>query len=180
MIETRRLTLRQLVLNDCAALDVLLGDDDVMASSEYGSLSQQEVEAWLRNEIDEFKRSDVTGRLAVVRKSDSQLIGYCGLTLLPDIDGIAEYELGYRLIRSAWGNGYATEAAIAVRDYAFTVLNLNRLVALIEPVNKRSIRVAEKLGMKYEKDVFLPDYDHPDHLYSMHNLAEISELSSSP
>ncbi len=98
---------------------------------------------------------------------------------MPDIDGVAEFEIGYRLIRSVWGNGYATEAAIAVRDHAFTVLNLTRLVALIEPVNNRSIRVAEKLGMKYEKDVFLPDYDHADHLYSMRKPEESSVLSLS-
>ena len=180
MIETQRLKLRRLVPADCAALDVLLGDDEVMASSECGPLGGEEVEAWLRNEIDEYKKSNLAGRLAVVSKSNSQLIGYCGLTLLLDIDGIAECELGYRLIRSAWGNGYATEAAIAVRDYAFTVLNLTRLVALIDPVNKRSIRVAEKLGMKYEKDISLPGYDYPDHLYSMHEPEEISELSLSP
>ena len=179
MIETQRLTLRRLVLADCAALEVLLGDDDVMASSEDGPLNGGEVETWLENEIDESNKSNRAGRLAVVRNTDSQLIGYCGLTLLPDIDGVAEYEIGYRLIRSVWGNGYATEAAIAVRDHAFTVLNLTRLVALIEPVNNRSIRVAEKLGMKYEKDVFLPDYDHADHLYSMRKPEESSVLSLS-
>ena len=64
---------------------------------------------------------------------------------------------------NSWGYGYATEAARAVRDYAFSELNLNRLVALIEPVNQRSIRVAEKLGMRYEKDVMLEGYDYPDY-----------------
>jgi RimJ/RimL family protein N-acetyltransferase len=180
MIETQRLVLRRLILADRAALKVLLGDDEVMSSSDRGPLSGEEVHAWLRNEIHELKKTRVAGKLAIIRRSDSQFIGYCGLTLLPEIDGIADYELGYRLIRSAWGNGYATEAAIAVRDYAFTVLNLTRLVALIEPINKRSIRVAEKLGMKYERDVLLPDYDHPDRLYSMCKPDENPELSTSP
>jgi RimJ/RimL family protein N-acetyltransferase len=179
MIETQRLSLRQFALSDRAALNALLGDDEVMASSEGGPLAREEVDTWLRNEISKRKKSDIATRLAVVRKSDSQFVGYCGLTLLPEIDGIAEYELGYRLIRSAWGNGYATEAATALRDHAFTVLNLTRLVALIEPVNKRSIRVAEKLGMKYEKDVLLPGYDHADHLYSMCNPDEHCKLSPS-
>ncbi len=57
MIETQRLTLRRLVLADCAALEVLLGDDDVMASSEDGSLSGGELETWLKNEIDESKKT---------------------------------------------------------------------------------------------------------------------------
>jgi len=178
MIETQRLTLRQLVPADCAALQTLLGDDEVMESSERGPLGEEDVKTWLKSEIDEYMKDNEAGRLAVVRKSDSQLIGYCGLTFFPDIDGIAEYEIGYRLIRSAWGSGYATEAAIAVRDHAFAVLNLTRLIALIEPFNKRSIRVAEKMGMKYEKDVFLPEYGHPDHVYSMHMPEELSAPST--
>jgi RimJ/RimL family protein N-acetyltransferase len=74
-------------------------------------------------------------------------------------------EIGYRLRRSSWGNGYATEAARAVRDYAFTVRGRKRLIALIDPSNAASLRVAEKIGMHYEKDVLLKGYDHPDHVY---------------
>ncbi|MBE2270717.1 MAG: GNAT family N-acetyltransferase, partial [Anaerolinea sp.] len=58
--------------------------------------------------------------------------------------------------------------ARAVRDYSFDVLGLSRLIALIDPQNKASIRVAEKIGMRYEKDAMLAGYTHPDHVYALH------------
>ena len=77
----------------------------------------------------------------------------------------AEVEIGYRLRRSAWGQGYATEAAQEVRDYAFHTLGMKRLIAIIDPANVASIRVAEKIGMNYEQDVMFEGYTHPDHVY---------------
>ena len=93
------------------------------------------------------------------------MIGYCGLFYFLDIHGQPEIELGYRLRRAAWGQGYATEAARLVRDYAFHTLHIKRLIALIDPDNVPSIRVAEKIGMHYESEVMLEGYDHPDHVY---------------
>ena len=71
------------------------------------------------------------------------------------------------MARSYWGRGYATEAAQAVRDYAFNRLRLPRLIAMIDPQNIASIRVAEKLGMYYEKDVMFEGYTHPDRVYAI-------------
>ena len=71
------------------------------------------------------------------------------------------------LARAHWGQGFATEAARAVRDYAFETLRLPRLVALIDPGNVRSIRVAERIGLRYDRDAMLEGYDHPDRLYSL-------------
>jgi RimJ/RimL family protein N-acetyltransferase len=86
--------------------------------------------------------------------------------LFDDVNGRPEVEIGYRLIRSAWGHGYATEAAQAVATYA-TTLGIQRLIALIDPGNVASIRVAYKLGMHYEADVMFDGYTHPDHVYTM-------------
>jgi ribosomal-protein-alanine N-acetyltransferase len=93
------------------------------------------------------------------------VIGYCGLFFFPDVGGQPEIEIGYRFARSAWGQGYATEAALAVRDYAFTTLGIKRLIAMVDPSNVASIRVVEKTGMHYEKDVMFEGYSHPDHVY---------------
>jgi len=103
----------------------------------------------------------------VVERSKEDLIGYGGLYYYDDVNGQAEIELGYRLKRAAWGHGYASEAARAVRDFAFQTLHIKRLVALIDPDNVSSIRVAEKIGMEYESDVMLEGYDHPDHVYAI-------------
>lgn len=169
MLETKRLILRQLMTSDHQALDTLFGDQEVMESSDDGVLNTAEVGIWLKGHIEEYEEDSGIEILAIEKKPTSEVIGYCGLTRIPDIDGSAEIEVGYRLIRKFWGFGYATEAASAIRDYAFSILKLPRLVALIEPVNTRSIGVAKKLGMYYEKDVMMEGYTHPDHLYSMVN-----------
>lgn len=105
-------------------------------------------------------------RWAAIEKSNQKLIGYCGLCKIV-VDNEPEVEIGYRFAREFWGQGFATEAAIAVRDYGFNTLNLSRLIAIIDPANTRSIRVAEKIGMQYEKDVMLEGYSHPDHVYAI-------------
>jgi RimJ/RimL family protein N-acetyltransferase len=63
-----------------------------------------------------------------------------------------EVSIGWWLIRSAWGRGYATEGATAARDSSFEDLGLDRLIALLGPGNVRSARVAEKIGMHLERD----------------------------
>ena len=103
------------------------------------------------------------------------MIGYCGLTRFDDIDGQPEIEIGYRLARAFWGRGLATEAVQAVRDYAFEILGLPRLVAIIDPQNTASIHVAQKVGLRYEKDVIFRG--NLQKLYSL-NRAEAAEASS--
>jgi RimJ/RimL family protein N-acetyltransferase len=107
------------------------------------------------------------GLWAVVEKPSRAVIGYCGLSRFADVGGRAETEVGYRLARAHWGKGFATEAALAVRNYAFDQLAISRLIAIIDPANAASIRIAKKLGMAYEKDVTFADYDHPDHVYAI-------------
>lgn len=142
-----------------------------MEFSTTGTKTVDEVEVWLSSVIEDSRKSNGIELFGLHHKEKSVFLGYCGLTLFPDLDGKTEIEIGYRLIRKHWGNGYACEAAFAVRDYAFTELKLQRLVALIEPTNIRSICVAKKIGMTYEKEVLLAEYDYPDHLYSMKNAA---------
>jgi ribosomal-protein-alanine N-acetyltransferase len=81
------------------------------------------------------------------------------------VGGQAEVEIGYRLARCAWGQGFATEAAAAVRDYGFGTLCLSRLISIIDPRNVASIRVAEKTGLKYEKDVIFQGF--ADRVYAI-------------
>lgn len=101
----------------------------------------------------------------MVKKATHEVIGYCGLFYFPDINGKPEVEIGYRLTRAFWAQGYATEAVIAVRDYGFSTLCLSRMFAMVDPENTASIRVAEKAGMQYKEDVMLEGYTHPDRVY---------------
>lgn len=141
----------------------VFGDAEVMRFGD-GVQTREWVEAWLRTCLENYQRRGF-GPYAVVEQSTGDVIGYCGLFYFPDMHGQPEIELGYRLRRAAWGQGYATEAARLVRDYAFHTLHIKRLIALIDPDNVPSIRVAEKIGMHYESEVMLEGYDHPDHVY---------------
>jgi len=140
-------------------------DAEVMRFSD-GVKTKEWVRTWLRA-CHERYQSWGYGPYAVVEKGSQAVIGYCGLFFFSDIDGQTEVEIGYRLASGAWGKGYATEAAKAVHDYAFTVLGIKRLIAMIDPSNLASIHVAKKIGMLYEKEVMLKGYTHPDHIYAM-------------
>jgi RimJ/RimL family protein N-acetyltransferase len=125
-----------------------------------GTRTREQAQATLEVMIKGFE-SRGYGLLGVERKGDGALVGRCGLlvwdpetwTLTEDDDGPVEIEVGYLIGRDYWGNGYATEAARAVRDWALAELGLDRLIALIYPDNVRSIRVAEKLGMAPEGEI---------------------------
>ncbi len=164
--ETPRLVVRQFEPADRSALSAVFGDPEVMR---YGPGVQTPawIDAWLADRIRSRDTMPAPGVWAVVERATRAVLGYCGLFVYPDLAGRSEIELGYRLARAHWGRGFGTEAARAVRDYAFQALSLTRLVALIDPGNTVSLRVAEKLGMRYERDVMLPEYSYPDHLYAV-------------
>lgn len=96
------------------------------------------------------------------------LIGFAGVaypTFLPEVAD--RPELGWRLARPAWGHGYATEAATAARDDAFARLGFTELISIIHPENARSQRLASKLGMVREGQVFNPVLRHPTDVWQL-------------
>ena len=144
----------------------VFGDPEVMRFGD-GVKTPQWVENWLCCCIENYRLKSSSSPWAVVEKSIQETIGYCGLFYFPDVCGQPEREIGYRLVRVYWGHGYATEAATAVRDYGFGTLRLPRLISMVDPQNVASIRVAEKLGMRYEKEVCFEGYTHPDRVYAI-------------
>lgn len=161
---TERLTLRHFHIMDDESIYQVFGDPEVMRFGD-GVQTREWVDAWLLTCLERYYQTWGFGPYAVVEKDTQNLIGYCGLFYFPDINGRPEIEIGYRLARAAWGQGYATEAAGVVRDVAFHTLGIKRLIAIIDPSNIASIRVAEKIGMRYENEVMLEGYTHPDHVY---------------
>ncbi len=150
--EAQCLFLRCFHVSDLDAMMAVFGDADVMRFGP-GPQSRDWVQNWLRGCLEDYYSKWGFGLWAVVHKPELRVIGFCGLTRFDDIEGQVEIEIGYRLARAYWGRGLATEAALAVRDYAFGVLAMRRLVAIIDPLNGPSIRVAEKTGLRYEKEV---------------------------
>src|SRR5260370_42449278 len=96
---------------------------------------------------------ELTARQDSEAQNDVQkIIGDCGI-ILQEVEGEHFYEIGYHLRRDFWGQGLATEAAIACRDWAFAHLKADRLISLIRPENLPSCRVAERIGITIWKEV---------------------------
>ena len=166
ILQTERLTLRQFQLSDEREMRVVFGDAEVMRFGD-GVQNDKWIRNWLGECIEDYYGKRGYGPWCVMEANSQQVIGYCGLFFFPDINGQPQIEIGYRLARPSWGQGYATEAVLAVRDYAFDNLGLKRLIAMVDPHNVRSLRVVEKAGMTYEQQVMFDGYTHPDHIYSI-------------
>jgi RimJ/RimL family protein N-acetyltransferase len=168
LIETGRLLLRQPRVEDAAELLEAFADPEAMRFIGDGSTTdlagaEQAVDRWLG-------RWDAwgVGMFVVQHTEDARVLGRAGfLRWDPDTweVGGSETELGWGLAREHWGHGYATEAALALRDWALNERGLTRLISLIQPENLRSIRVAEKLGERHERDVEVRGL--PTRLYSL-------------
>jgi len=164
-IKTSHLIIREIIQEDLMALYNLLSNEDVMHYSVHGAYSLEQTKEWLSFIIDFYTKNPV-GMWAVAEKNNNQLIGICGL--MPLDDNPSQYQIGYRILPAFQGRGYATEAVIAVRNYACNV-NISNFVAFVERENKPSIRVAEKIGMKFFKNDTYKDIPVLVYEYNMEN-----------
>lgn len=153
MIETERLVLRELEDTDIDVLSAMYADPEVMRWIGTGGVRTREhAQRSIERQREEYRERGY-GEWATVRKDTGEMIGLCGLIRWPDIDGVEEIEVAYMLARSAWGQGFATEAAVTIREWGLGELNRDRLVSLVYHDNVASIAVARKAGMHWEKDV---------------------------
>ena len=153
LLATRQLQFRFLREKDVPALVSLWTDPDVTRYMG-GPRDEEMLRAGLAKDA-QWTDEAPLGLLPIVEVVSGAVVGHCGL-IPKDVDGRNETELIYVLARAAWGKGYATEAAQALMEHAFETLGLARLVALIDPANGASARVAEKIGMRHESDTVRP------------------------
>lgn len=147
-LETQRLVIRSIIKEDIAALVELWTDRDVTAFSG-GPRDRQKVQAAFEDDI---SHPTDEPQWSIIHKADNRLIGYCAL-IEKEIAGRNETEIVYFFNKDVWRQGFATEAASAILSFAFTVLELRRVVALIHPDNLPSEKVGIKLGMVFEKEI---------------------------
>lgn len=148
IIETERLYLRELVLEDKHELSKVLSDPESMQYYPE-PFNQEKVEKWIQWNIDSYKKYN-HGLWAVILKDGDRFIGDCGITMQL-IENEIVPEIGFHIMKNYWNKGYATEAANACKSYAFDVLKYPKVFSYTALRNVPSQKVAEKMGMQTYK-----------------------------
>lgn len=152
ILETKRLLLRRLVMDDLDDLFALYSDPEVRKYYPEGTLNYEETKEELEWFLNGHPRHPELGLWATILKETGQFIGRCGL--LPwTIDGRDEVEVAYMIAKDHWRQGLGSEAAQGILQYGFEKLGLSRLICLIDKDNEASIKVATGMGMTCEKEV---------------------------
>jgi RimJ/RimL family protein N-acetyltransferase len=169
---TERLTLRHWRDDDLDFLAAINADPEVMRYILDGSIRDRRQSAdglrKMKWEWDELGY----GRFAVEVRATGELIGWAGLAVpdfLPSV--MPAVEIGWRFARSAWGHGYATEAAAAALRFGFDDAGLDRVISIRHPANTRSAGVMAKLGLAYDHETVVPGFDQP---VVVHAISKVS------
>ena len=148
IIETERLYLRELNVNDADFFYRLNLDKDVLKyTGDKPFVDLNNSKLFLEN-YDHYKKFGL-GRWAVINKENSEFLGWCGLKFTEERN---EYDIGFRFFKKYWNKGYATESAKSCIEYGLVKLQLREIIARAMKENKASIRVLEKIGLEYNRD----------------------------
>ena len=148
IVETDRLLLRELNMTDAKDFYALnLNPNVVKYTGDRAFKNIAEAEIFLSNYSDYDKNG--YGRWAVIAKSNGEFLGWCGLKYIHELN---ETDIGFRFFENHWNKGFATESAEACLKFGFEKLNLETIVGRAMAENGASIKVLEKIGLKYEKE----------------------------
>lgn len=150
VLSTKRLNLRKMNKHDVKNLMEIFSDPEAMRYYPSTKDEKQTLE-WIEWTLNNYIKYG-TGLWIVEDKQTGDFLGQCGI-VPQEVDNVIEMEIGYLFAKRVWGNGYATEAAIACKKYGFEQLNLKKMVSLPDVNNLPSARVAERIGMKAEKTI---------------------------
>jgi ribosomal-protein-alanine N-acetyltransferase len=146
-VRTARLNLREFVAADFAAVHAYSSDPRVTRYLFFGPRDEESTAEYIEELLASQREQPRTRfELAVEETASGKLIGACDLSLIES--GVVD--LGYMLAAEQWGLGYATEIALALVDAAFSDLRAQRVISTVDVNNAASIRVLEKIGMRWE------------------------------
>lgn len=149
VILTERLFLREMTMDDFDALYKVLADKEIMQHYPY-TFDEERVRGWIQRNVDRYNNEGF-GLWAVCLRENGEMIGDCGLTL-QNIDGQMLPEIGYHIRKDCQKKGYAKEAALAVRDWAFKNTSYPAIYSYCKYTNVPSFKTAESIGMHFEKE----------------------------
>jgi len=149
ILETPRLTLRRFTEADAPLIFDLNSDPAILKYLHEFPLIDEKDALRILREIIFPQYENNLGRWAVIIKETGEFIGWCGLKHRPELN---EIDLGYRFKKTSWGNGYATEAAKHVLRYGLEILKLKEITGRAHVENIASLKVLEKIGMKFIKE----------------------------
>ncbi|HET9906195.1 MAG TPA: GNAT family N-acetyltransferase [Anaerolineales bacterium] len=157
ILETERLILRQFSTDDADFILRLLNEPSFIQNiGDRGVRTLDDARSYiLRVPVASYEKNGFGLNLVTLRETGSS-IGMCGLIKRDELEDV---DIGYAFLPEYWSRGYAVEAATAVKEYARTVIGLKRLVAITDPENQASIRVLEKIGLRFERMIRLSEDD---------------------
>ncbi len=156
VIETERLLIRHLTPDDAEFIIELLNDPDFIANiADRGVRTTADAINYIENGPRASYQKHGFGLYCITLKESGVPIGMCGLIKR---DALEDVDIGYALLERFRSKGYAVEAAAAVLDYGLHTLDLKRIVAITAPDNDSSARVLEKIGLRFDKIINLPDH----------------------
>jgi ribosomal-protein-alanine N-acetyltransferase len=150
MIRTKRLIGLPLSELDESDVRVLNRDPQVMATLG-GVRTEEETRRWMRENLEHWERNGF-GTWVFHDFTNGEVAGRAGIRRV-EVEGESEIELGYVLASKFWGQGLATEMGDAILDRKYPSLPMGRVIALIDAKNARSLRVAARLGFRFERNV---------------------------
>jgi [ribosomal protein S5]-alanine N-acetyltransferase len=150
---TERLYTRFLVPDDIQPWTSFFEDKDAIQYFPWiaNDTSEERSRQWIERQLARYKENRY-GLQALINKETKEFVGQCGL-ITQEVDGKKELEVGYHVFKKYWGQGYAPEAAKAFFEYGFKHQQAPSIISLIDIRNIKSQRVADKNGLKREKQI---------------------------
>ena len=165
VLETDRMILRHFADEDAGFILELLNEPSFIQNiGDRKIRSQDGAKLYIKNGPLASYAQHGFGLYLVALKETGESIGMCGLIKRNTLDDV---DIGYAFLPRFWSKGYAVESALAVKNYGRDVIGLKRIVAITDPQNAGSIRVLEKIGMKFEKMVKLSEDDFELKLFAV-------------